>query len=160
MGLVLLLACSQGFGDQVGDPTVLDWGGPPGSWLTLAPVGAPDDEPLQIRIDDGLWDMRLGELWRTASEAQVAPVEVDSDGYWADDSLLLPAGLSKGDSAQGTTITSRGEVEVWYGSFPDALSVDIGSGAFAGEAAFVVEHGPIRLSWRGVDWELVSYELE
>lgn len=159
MGLLLLLsACSGEFDQASGDPSVADWGGPAGNWLELTPEGAPDSLPLLLSIDEDGWELRYGDTWSSAQEQGLLPVTVDATGYQVDDSLLVPAGLEVGSSAQGTTILERGTVEVWYGTFDDALVVDVGEGTFRGEAAFAVEVGPIRLTWEGRTWELAYYE--
>lgn len=136
------------------------WAGPAGTWLTLGPEGAPDSVPLMIHVEEDAWELRYGEPWRTATEAGIYDVATDAVGYRVDDSLLLPAGLEVGSSADGTTILDQGEVEVWYGTFPDALTVEVGQGTFQGEAVFADGVGPIRLRYAGRTWELVGYSRD
>jgi len=154
-----LLACSQAFEDPGGSTSIdaSDWGGPVGRALELVPAGAPGSVPLLIHVEEGAWELRLGDLWRTATPLELLDAQLDPQGYSVGDSLLLPAGLAQGTSVDGTTIQDRGPVEVWYGTFPDALSVEVGQGTFRGAAAFSLGVGPIALSYGGRDWELAGY---
>lgn len=155
---LLLLACSAEF---VGgsDPATLEaWGGPAGAYLELAPIGEPDSPALLIEIDRDGWDLRYGTGWSGAQELGARGLVIDELGYAVGESLLVPAPVEEGASAQGSTILRRGELEVWYGTFPDAIEVEVGGGELAGEAAFGAGIGPLRLTWQGRAWELVYYE--
>lgn len=157
--LLVLAACSGEF--RAPEETELQsWAGPEGSWLSYCPIGAPDSVPLMVYIAQDSWELRYGEPWRTATEQGLYPVVADAVGYRVDDSLLLPASLEVGTSADGTTIQEQGEVEVWYGTFPDVLTVEVGEGTFRGEAAFADGVGPILLSYGGRTWELLGYQRD
>ena len=160
LGLGLVPGCSGSFQDQAGQATAQDWGGPPGTYLELIPAGAPDGLPLLVEIGADQWELRYGETWRTAQELGTVAASADGDGYRVGDSLLVPAGLEVGASADGSTIQERGPVETWYGTFEDALTVEVGGGDFRGTAAFAADVGPILLAWQGLDWELAWYERE
>lgn len=154
-----LVACS---GDFVApeESHLSTWAGPAGTWLTLGPQGAPDSVPLMIHVEQDAWELRYGEPWRAATDAGAYAVTTDAVGYHVDDSLLLPAGLEVGSSAEGTTIVDQGEVEVWYGTFPDALTVEVGQGPFQGEAVLADGVGPILLRFSGRTWELWGYSRD
>ena len=159
MLLVLLsMACSVEFVGGSGDLSILDWGGPPGAYLELAPQGMPDSPALLIEVGEDAWEIRYGSGWSGAQVLGMVDVRADSTGYAAGDSMLVPQPIEVGSTAEGSTITARGEVEVWYGTFPDAVEVDVGGGDFVGSAAFAPGVGPIRLDYQGKSWELVYYE--
>ncbi len=156
--ILLLLACA---GEEPQAAWSLeDWGGPAGAFYELVPLDEPDSLPLLVQVEADTWEFRYGDNWRTAQQQGEAERTVGGQGYLVGTSLLLPSELEVGSSAQGTRIQARGEVEVWYGSFPDVLSVEVGEGELAGPAAFAAGVGPILLSWGGKEWELAGYELD
>lgn len=156
--ILLLAACSGGEAEPLW--SLEDWGGPAGAFYELIPLDAPDSVPLLVQVSADSWELRYGDNWRTAQDQGEAARQVGGQGYVVGSSMLLPAGLEVGSSAQGTTIEASGEREVWYGTFPDVLSVEVGEGEFSGPAAFAAGVGPILLSFGGREWELAGYELE
>lgn len=158
MILVLLLACSEPFGAAQGDGSLADWGGPPGAFLELGPSADPQATPLLLEISEDSWELRFGATWRTAQELALLPVNVAQDGYRVDGTVVLPERMEPGESAGGTSVVADGEHEVWYGTFPDTRTVQIGDGAFRGRAVFAPGVGPIRLTFDSDEWELVTYD--
>ena len=102
--------------------------------------------------------LRDGDFWRDAPPGDPLPTALDDGGLTVDGAALLP-GLSVGDSAGEATVTGKGERTVWYGTFPDTITVGISAGPWQGEAAFALGIGPIRLSHQG-DRELAWYERD
>lgn len=156
--ILLLLACGGG-GDEETAATLRDWAGPVGAQYELIPLAEPDADALWIEVSEEAWELRHGTTWREAQRLGEEPRSLAGPGLKVGDSLLLPKELQPGASAQGSTIEGRGEDEVWYGAFPDVLTVTVGQGAFAGTAAFALDVGPIRLTFAGQDWELAGYQL-
>ena len=163
ISLALLLACSQAFDEEQLGAGVEDWGGPAGGFFMLTPVGSPDSPALMIEAlsDVGqvaAWELRYGETWSTAQVLGQYPAFVDGDGYHVEQSLIVPNPVEVGTTVDGTAITDRGELETWYGVFPDAIQVSVGGGPFKGSAAFSAGVGPLRLEYQGDTWEIVYYE--
>lgn len=158
ISLLLAVACSAEFVNEPGPASNSDWGGPVGAYLELAPVGMPDSPALLIEVGETEWEIRYGTGWSGAQVLDLVDVVSDGTGYAVGDSMLVPAPVEQGASAGGSTITAQGQVEVWYGIFADAISVEVGSGAFAGDAAFASGVGPLLLDYEGKSWELVYYE--
>lgn len=156
--LLLAVGCSGDFQSESGEATVADWGGPAGGYVELTPPDSPDSPGLLIEFEEDHWELRYGTGWSGAQQLGEPVSSVGADGYVLDDSVLVPAQLEVGSSSGGTTITSQGELEVWYGLFPEVIFVDVADGEFAGEAAFAPFVGPLRLTWQGQVWELVYYE--
>lgn len=158
MLLLLALACSAEFVGGADAATAEEWGGPVDSYLELAPQDFPDSPALLIEITRAGWEIRYGSSWSSAQDLDRLTVLADSTGYRVGDSLLLPVPVQVGTEVQGTRIVARGELEVWYGTFPDAVEVEVGQGEMAGAAAFAPGVGPLRLEYQGKAWELVYYE--
>lgn len=159
----LLVLCA-GCGPQE-DPEVntsraaADYAGPPLMHLDLV---APTDTaaaPVMLRVSEAQdsWETRVGDRWSDGTDSRTWAVSLDGD-LRVDDTLLLPARVSEGVVLESCTVTAVGEREVWYGLFPDVVSVQIAEGPFAGEQAFARDVGPILLTWSGEVWELASYE--
>jgi hypothetical protein len=153
--LLLIVACApqegpidasgEGFAAFIGAPDI--------------PEGLPDDPPALLRTaaDQSTWTLRLGERWADATPAGEWALSKD-DGLRVAQQLLLPKRVKEGESQDGVTVLSVGEREVWYGVFPTVATVEVTSGAFAGEHAFAAGVGPILLTIDGARWELAGYE--
>lgn len=133
------------------------YAGPPGWMLHFAPADDPLAAPWQLRAGEADWELREGARWASAPVRVAAPVARDAGLVW-DGVTLLPAGAAPGASAGGAEVTGDGPLEVYYGRFPDVLRVDVGEGRFAGEWAFALGVGPVRLTVDGETRELVYYE--
>lgn len=118
---------------------------------------APEAAPWLLRIDEERWEIRDGDRW--ADAAVVGAWSVDrSDGLQLDDVRMLPKNAEEGASADGLRVDFRGEVEVYYGVFPDAVETTVsGGGPLEGSHAFAKGIGPIRLTVGGETREVAFY---
>jgi len=154
--LLLTLACGKDDGDG-GRGYAADFAGREGIYLELGPIEDPRDTPLILHVDDGQWILREGEEWGAAEEIATYDMVLNK-GLTVGGSQLLPSRLAIGETGDGVEVTARGEVEVWYGLFDDAVTVAVESGPFAGEQVFGRDLGPVRVTHLGAIWELAYYE--
>lgn len=152
MILLWLLACTDE-GGSVGGASAADYAGPVGRVLEYAD---PTDEThltqLTLVITETSW-----EFTDLAGDAVPLIRDLDAEGLKVGDELLLPAQLVPGRSEGGVTVGEFGDAEVYYGTFPDAVTVEVAQGSFAGPHTWARDVGPIALAWNGL-WELVYYE--
>jgi len=135
-----------------------DYTGPDGIYMVFGPAEDPaGGEPLLLRAEEGTWTLRLGAEWPSAEELASLEAAVD-DGLRVGDTLMLPDPLIEGDAQEGATVIGFEDVEVYYGTFVDAVLVEIQGGDWAGEQAFGLGIGPVALTWGGQARELVYYE--
>ncbi|RME24009.1 MAG: hypothetical protein D6798_12275 [Deltaproteobacteria bacterium] len=156
--LGLMVACSADFAEEQAPLTVADWGGPVDGYVELVEPDNPQGAGIMIEFHDGGWVIRYGTSWSEGDEVARYDASATDAGYRVDDSMLVPAPVEVGNEAEGSVIEARGELTVWYGTFPDVVTVDVGGGPFAGVAAFAPRVGPVTLSWSGKTWELAYYE--
>jgi hypothetical protein len=152
--LLLTLACS---GADRGEVAEAGYAGADGSEIHLAPPDAPDDAPIIVRVEEGLWALREGTRWADAVELGEYEVSLD-DGLWVDLSHMLPDSVEAGATGDGVEVVEMGERSTWYGTFPDVATVLVDEGPFAGEGAFARGVGPIALTYDGALWEAVWYQ--
>jgi hypothetical protein len=153
--LALLLGACGGDGEGQGGKAG-DYSGRADLEAEFVDPEYPEGQPWVLRTDEDGWELRQGARW--ADAAVLARFEVDrSDGLWLDDTRMLPASADEGARADGCTVTARGEVEVWYGTFPDAVETEVAEGRLAGAHAFARDIGPIRLTLDGETRELAFY---
>lgn len=157
--LVLVLAgCGGDEGGADGVAWAQEYLPPVDSWLQYGLAGNPIAPPwLIVRAETGTWELREGEEWSTAERLDTLPVDT-SAGLEVGGTLLLPEKLEVGASADGVEVLALEEVEVYYGTFPDAVRVRVEGGRFGGEHAFALGRGPVALTLEGEAWELVWYE--
>jgi len=154
--LLLALACGKDDGEG-GLGYAADFAGREGVYLELGPVEDPRDTPLILHVEDQQWVLRWGDEWGAATELATYDLSLNS-GLTVGGFQLLPSRLAVGEVGDGVEVTARGEVEVWYGIFEDAVTVSVESGPFAGEQVFGRDLGPIRVTHLGAVWELAYYE--
>ncbi|MDP6934686.1 MAG: hypothetical protein QGG40_17325 [Myxococcota bacterium] len=154
---LLLCACK-------GDDTVEGAGeawtnyvSPEGTYLELAPEDLPDGTPLLVSVDADSWQIREGTEWDDALHVAVHQVTSDA-GLWVDEDQILPARLTEGETGEGVEVTHTGDFEVWYGTFPDTVQVEVAEGTWAGTQVFAPGLGLIHSTYLGEVWELTYYE--
>lgn len=153
-----LAACSDDAkGGTAPVATLADYAGAPGTLLLFTPLDDPEGAPIMLLIGEDSWEFRDGDFWRDAPPGDPLPATLDA-ALTVDGAVLLP-GLAVGDSAGDATVTAKGELTVWYGTFPDAITVEIAAGPWQGAAAFALGIGPIRLARQG-ERELAWYERD
>ncbi len=155
--LCLLVACNSDTHTDDQGLWAVDYVGEPGTYLQLGPTGDPLLEPnLIIRMEETTWTLRQGMGWASAEE--LAEFDIDtSQGLKVGDDVLLPERLVEGQSSDGVEITAIGDAEVYYGIFPDTVTVDVQSGRWAGEQIFAAGVGLIYVTFDGESWEMVYY---
>lgn len=154
------LACGEAEPVEVDNRRhAVDFAGPAGMHLEYVLQAEPEGTPLMLRIAETLdgWETREGQRWADGTDSQTFVVSLE-DGLRVDDTLLLPALLQAGTTAEGVSVVSLGELEVWYGLFSEVASVEVAEGPWAGPQAFARDIGPILLTYSGETWELAGYE--
>jgi hypothetical protein len=72
---------------------------------------------------------------------------------------VLPGTVRVGARADGVKVVAHDPVEVWYGTFEDALEVEVDPGhALQGAQFFAREFGPVRLATVDGTWDLAGWE--
>ena len=162
--ILLLLACA-------GDADPLHGGGDWADYIAVRPDDSRvfrddggDDEPDPTRLlhahaaSDHRFELRRGERW--ADGAVVGEIVWDlSDGlvlesFVVDDLAAEgPLRLLFPDSAPGELVPSAsyqcvvgtpGELETWYGTFIDAVTLDCDGAGFGGQWSFARDFGLVR----------------
>lgn len=160
MVLALVLACG---GEQVGMSagSSADYAGRSELHAEFGPDGDTGSTPWLLRLDGDAWEARDGLAWSDAAVMGAWTASI-SDGLWLDDGTdrtqLLPDRLVKGESGDGVSVVSLGEVDTWYGTFDDAVIVEVSDGRWAGEQAFARDFGLVIWTLDGETRELVYYE--
>ena len=152
--ILLALACSGG-GAAVPESLgggAEEYAGPVGRLLQWAPPELPDADGVVLRIEDGTWNFEWAD-GTTGSSTWT----LDDQGFAVDGVYLLPARLAEGSTADGVAVTQSGAVDVWYGNFPDCVTVEVDVGVWAGTQIFAKDIGPIAVTWNG-EWEAIYYE--
>ena len=153
----MLLACAQGDG-IVAETGPEAYVGEPGSYFELGPATDPNSIAFLLEVGEGSWTMKEGESWINGTELFEVAAESGSKGLTVGGTQLLPDSLEEGASGDGVSVVSRGEVYVYYGTFPDAVTVEVSGGDWAGRQVFARDIGPIVLTWQGTERELRYYE--
>jgi hypothetical protein len=158
-GLGLAWACTPTATGEAGRPGGDYW--PEGvREYEFIPEGQPESPSLRLRAEAGRWALRLdrdGDGWEASEPLAEVPVEARGEALWVDGVLLVPERLVEGATEGGLTVDALGEVEVWYGAFPDAFEGSTTEGRWGGDLAFAASFGPIRFTLDLVTWELASY---
>ncbi len=153
----MLLACAQGDG-LVADEGPEAYVGEPGTYYELGPADDPNGLGWLLEATEGSWTMKEGETWISGTELFSVTAEASKNGLMVGSTQLLPDSVEEGSSGDGVTVVSRGEVTVYYGTFVDAVTVEVGSGDWAGTQVFARDIGPVLLTWQGTQRELRYYE--
>lgn len=154
--LALLVAC--GDDTAAGEAPVstgLDYAGYVGTAVELIPVGEPDAEPLFIAFREASWERRTGREWEDGAPVGRWARSVQEGALYLESALTVPASVR--DGADDARVVSTAPREVWYGTFPDTVEVEIAAGPLAGTQVFAKGVGPIALTLEGVGWELAGY---
>jgi hypothetical protein len=157
--LVLLASCGGGTDTSSGaEKNAADYLAPEGTFAQLGPSSDPASGPwLMFNYQVLAWELREGKSWNAGKSLGTLPVDASS-GISVDGSLLLPDRPSEGASSGDVEVLSIGDEETYYGTFPDAIRVRVGSGRFEGEQVWGVALGLVRATIDGDAWEIVYYE--
>lgn len=159
LGAAGALACSSQDPSEAGRPGGDYW--PVGvAEYEFIPAGQPESPAIRLRPQGDRWLLRLdqaGDGWEEAEPLDELPTEARGEALSVDGVLLVPERLVEGASTDGLTVEQLGEVEVWYGAFPDAFNGSTTEGRWEGDLAFAASFGPIRFTLDLVTWELASY---
>ncbi len=154
---LLLAACEDPIG-PVAEEGPEAYVGAAGSYLELGPPDDPNGLGWLLQLEEDAWTLREGEAWITADEVFAVAAEASKDGLVVGGTRLLPDSVEEGTSADGVEVLSRDEVEVYYGTFPDAITVAVDGGDWAGEQVFARDVGLVSMTYQGVQRELRYYE--
>lgn len=153
-----LAACGDG-ADVSGARGVEDYLMPEGAYREYQRLGEAGGPVRMLRAVTGKhWYLRSGTDWEAEDNLDEFYVVVDEYGLWLDDDNLLPPTVLQGEEGLGVSVTDIGDWTTWYGTFPDAVSVERTHGRFQGTNAFAPGMGPITFTLDGVTWDLVYYE--
>lgn len=159
MVALLLLACGdpeplEGSGERAADYLPVE-----GQFSTFIPADNPDGPTLWMLAEAETWTFKLGPRWADASDWAVWRI-VSEEGLAVNDQTLLPSRPIEGwvSESEATTITTIGEAEAWYGTFPVAAVVETEGDTLAGEQVLAVGLGLVVFEVGGKRWELAYYE--
>jgi hypothetical protein len=158
--LLLAIAAACGGEEAGGGASVVtgaDYAGPVGGAVELVPVGEADAESLFIAFREASWERRTGREWDDGTPTGAWARSVREGAVYLEESLTVPASVTAGSSAEGARVLSVGAREVWYGTFPDTVEIEVAAGPLAGTQVFAKGVGPIVLTLEGVGWELAGY---
>lgn len=160
----LILAVLAACGEEAADPTAVDrtaaeFTPPAGLMLEYVPPGQGSGDVRWIHAAADTWEVRDGADWDTAAAVATWSVALDG-GLRVEDSLVLPSGFREGDSFDNGRVVALGERAVWYGTFPDVVTVELTGGPLEGTVALAAGVGPIAIGEGGWGWELASYAAE
>lgn len=150
--MLWILACGD---DAVPESTgggAEEYAGPMGRLIEWAPVGTPEGDTVTLLVEHGLWTFEGAD----GTLRQLAWV-LDEAGFAVEGTYLLPNRLAVGSSAEGVEVVATGAVDVWYGTFPDCVTVEVAAGDWAGTQVFARDIGLVAATWQG-SWEAVYYE--
>lgn len=121
-----------------------------------------DGAPWLLRLDGASWEARHGEDWPEAASLGAWTAVLDG-GLFLEDAAglrvqLLPERLAEGETGEGVEVTALGAAETWYGTFDDAVTVEVSEGDWAGRQVLARDFGLVIWTFRGEERELRYYE--
>ncbi len=165
---VLLAACSGGSVPAGGGRDFREFIGSAGELIELRPPMGTDTGPVMdtggvaivsrwLAIEDAAWGLRSGDDWDTGAVLGEWALAYEG-GLIVAGAQLLPERIAEGESAGGARIRTLTPYETGYGTFLDAVTVEVAEGEWAGTQVFAAGAGPVSLTLGGEVWELVWYQ--
>ncbi len=116
--------------------------------------------PLLLTSTADTWELRLGDDRWNHADPYVTWALDRGDGFSVEGALLLPPVPAEGFDRDGLTVTDVGEVSVYGGTFPQALSVEraAGAGGVSGSFVFARDLGPVVITTEEGRWEAARWE--
>jgi hypothetical protein len=119
--------------------------------------------PLLLTSTADAWELRVGDDRWNHAEPYLTWALDRGDGFSVEGALLLPPIPAAGFNRDGLRVTDLGEVSVYGGTFPQAVSVerDAGAEGLAGSFVFARDVGPVVITtgegrWEAARWEAVG----
>ncbi len=143
--LWLMVGCEEGPATRAAEPVLAEYAGERGLAITLQDMEDTEAALVELRLGEDAWEARVGASWDEGEVLGVWPVvrkpTLELDGVTLLESPLPPPA----------------ELEVYYGTFSEVISKDVGRGEFEGEWSFARGLGPIVATIAGVRRECVVY---
>lgn len=118
--------------------------------------------PWLLRLEGVAWEARHGEDWPEAASLGAWTALLEGGLFLEDPTgervQLLPERLAEGEGSEDLEVTALGAAETWYGTFDDAVTVEVSEGDWAGRQVFARDFGLVVWTFRGEERELAYYE--